>query len=129
MFSSSVFGDLKAAFLEVWRKRSKSTSSLKKFEKLLFVLYFYSNKFFKKLIPCEKGFWKQLTVNSRKFPEILCFFETFYSIYHQYFEIDVCLFFPEFFFIHFKEMMKTTNLLCLWHKVGLFLFLFFLLFS
>ena len=67
-------------FSRNWRKSSMSTSFYKVSSRMLLVLYFFSNKRFISLIPCESFFLKYYRSNLRKFLRLLFFFEFFVNL-------------------------------------------------
>ena len=67
-------------FSRNWRKSSMSTSFYKVSSRMLLVLYFFSNRRFKSLIPCESFFCFFLKIyrsNLRKSLRLLFFFDSF----------------------------------------------------
>ena len=67
-------------FSRNWRKSSMSTSFYKISSRMLLVLYFFSNKRFISLIPCESFFLKIYRSNLRKSLRLLFFFDFFVNL-------------------------------------------------
>ena len=74
------FGYFPKIFREDWRKSSMSTSFYKVSSRMLLVLYFFSNKRFISLIPCESFFLKIYRSNLRKSLRLLFFFDFFVNL-------------------------------------------------
>ena len=92
MFSLSFRGDFLKNFREDWRKSVCHFLFSKFHQECFWFLYFFSNKSFISLSPCENFLLNFLPVNFEKVFEIVVFLRFFLLTYQLYFGTNLCLF-------------------------------------